>query len=80
MRRERMIENLERHGGSQTESGPKGKPQIQVQAGRRLPLGGNGSANYGCSVTVWAVGPGRNGVGSPRTHASCPARKNGESG
>jgi hypothetical protein len=35
---------------------------------------------YGSITKWWTAGPGRNGVDSPRTHASWPARKNGDSG
>ena len=34
-------------------------------------LGRCATVNYGVSVSVCSVCPGRNGVGSPRTHAAC---------
>jgi hypothetical protein len=83
MKKKELVGNY-RNAGSDWR--PKGAPQrvkVHEKPAARdhacATLEGPDQA-YGSRTKWWTAGPGRNGVSSPRTHASWPARKNGDSG
>ena len=57
-----------------------GKRMIKDAEGHGVCGGERGGGSQGRSVSRCIAGPGSSGAASPRTHASWPARKNGESG